>query len=293
MYDIEKLYEAKSPMDASDYLCQNPDAIIIAGGSDVLIKIRDGKLAGAHLVSIYGLDELRGVTMEADGNIKIGPLTCFSDIAKNPVILENIPVLADAVSTVGGPQIRNIGTVGGNTCNGVTSADSASTFLAYDAQMEILGPNGTRKMPIEKFYTGAGKVDLKPGEILVSINISKESYAEKYGSYYKYSMRNAMDIATSTCSVNLSLTDDKKSIKTLRAAYGVAAPIPTRAHKTEEMAAGMPISKENIDKISQNVLEELNPRDSWRASKALRQHILTEMTKTCIEKSIEKAGGAI
>ena len=157
MYDIKALYEADNISHAIQLLEEHPEALIIAGGSDVLIQIREGKRAGAELVSIYGLDELRGVKMEEDGTIRIGSLTSFSHITKDEVIKKYIHVLGEAVDKVGGPQIRNIGTIGGNTCNGVTSADSASTLFAWDAIIELTGPQGVRKVPIQEFYIKAGK----------------------------------------------------------------------------------------------------------------------------------------
>ena len=129
MYDIKALYEADNISHAIQLLEEHPEAFIIAGGSDVLIQIREGKRAGAELVSIYGLDELRGVKMEEDGTIRIGSLTSFSHITKDSIIQKYINVLGEAVDKVGGPQIRNIGTIGGNVCNGVTSADSAALLF--------------------------------------------------------------------------------------------------------------------------------------------------------------------
>ena len=134
MYDIEKLYQAKDVPDAIAALTADPQAIIISGGSDVLIKIREGKLAGCSLVSIHGIKELEGVTMEEDGTIVIGPATTFSHVTYHKIIQKYIPMLGDAVDQVGGPQIRNIGTIGGNISNGVTSADSASTLFAMNGR---------------------------------------------------------------------------------------------------------------------------------------------------------------
>ncbi|WP_295765725.1 FAD binding domain-containing protein, partial [uncultured Oscillibacter sp.] len=125
MYDMKALYQARSVEDAVALRLAHPEAQIIAGGSDVLVQMREGRRAGAELISIQGLDEIRGVSMDADGTLRIGSLTSFSHIARDPLIREHIPVLGEAVDQVGGPQIRNIGTIGGNTCNGVTSADSA------------------------------------------------------------------------------------------------------------------------------------------------------------------------
>ena len=115
MYDIKALYEAENVQDAIRLLTEHPQAQIIAGGSDVLVQIREGKRAGVELVSIYGLDELRGVSLEEDETLRIGSLTSFSHITKNELIQKYIPVLGEAVDMVGGPQIRNIGTIGGNT----------------------------------------------------------------------------------------------------------------------------------------------------------------------------------
>lgn len=173
MYDIKALYEADSAQHAVRLLIEHPNAQIIAGGSDVLVQIREGKRAGAELVSIYGIDALRGVSYEDDGAIRIGSLTSFSHITKDPIIQKHINVLGEAVDMIGGPQIRNIGTIGGNTCNGVTSADSASTLHAWDAVIELLGPQGTRRIPIRDFYIKAGTVDLKPGELQTAVIIPK------------------------------------------------------------------------------------------------------------------------
>ena len=156
MYDIKALYESESAQDAVRLITEHPDAQIIAGGSDVLVQVREGRRAGAELVSIYGIDALRGVSYEDDGAIRIGSLTSFSHITKDPLIQKHIRVLGEAVDLVGGPQIRNVGTIGGNTCNGVTSADSASTLHAWDAVVEILGPEGSRRVPIHDFYLNAG-----------------------------------------------------------------------------------------------------------------------------------------
>ena len=293
MYDIKALYEARSVQEAVSLRLEHPDAHIIAGGSDVLIKMREGKLAGCELLSIYGIDALRGVMLEEDGTIRIGSLTSFSHITKSPIIQEHINVLGEAVDQVGGPQIRNIGTIGGNTCNGVTSADSASTLLAWDAIVELTGKDGVRRLPIRDFYMKAGVVDLHPDEIQTAILIPKEAYAGYQGHYIKYAMRNAMDIATTGCSVNVKLSADKKTLEDVRIAYGVAGPVPMRCPTAEALAKGKAVSAEVVEAFGQAVLEDINPRDSWRASKAFRQHIAVELAKRALQKSIELAGGAL
>ena len=293
MYDIKALYEAESVAHATELLLAHPEAKVIAGGSDVLIQMREGRLAGATLVSIYGLDELRGVSIEADGTIRIGSLTSFSHITKSPIIEEHIRVLGEAVDMVGGPQIRNIGTIGGNTCNGVTSADSASTLVAYDAIVELTGAEGKRLVPIREFYIKAGKVDLRPGEIETAILIPKESYEGCKGHYIKYAMRNAMDIATCGCSANVKLSADKKTIERARLAYGVAGPVPMRAPSAEAAANGKPVSAETVEAFAKAALDDVNPRTSWRATKEFRLHLVAELARRALSEAIRLSGGEL
>ncbi|HPK14652.1 MAG: Nicotinate dehydrogenase FAD-subunit [Firmicutes bacterium ADurb.Bin248] len=293
MYDMKALYEAKSVPDAISLLQEHPGARILAGGSDVLVQLREGKLAGLEFVSIFKLDELRGVSLEQDGTMRILPLTSFSHVARDPIVNRCVRVLAEAVDKVGGPQVRNIGTIGGNICNGVTSADSASTLVAYDAVVEVTGPEGVRQLPISEWYVGAGKVALRPAELLTAILIKKESYEGYAGFYIKYAMRNAMDIATLGCSVNVKLSGDKKTVADARVAYGVAGPVPMRAKSAEEAARGKPVSEETVEAAAQAALADVNPRTSWRATKEFRLHLVEELARRALKEAINRAGGEI
>lgn len=293
MYDIKELYEAESLEHAIRLRVEHPEAHIIAGGSDVLVQIREGRRAGVELISIYTLDELRGVSLDENGAIRIGSLTSFSHITRDPIIQKHLNVLGEAVDTVGGPQIRNIATIGGNTCNGVTSADSASTLHAYEAIIELAGPDGIRRIPIKDFYIKAGVVDIRPGEIQTAIIIPKESYENTQGCYIKYAMRNAMDIATLNCSVNVRLSPDKRTFERVRIAYGVAGPVPMRALSAEAEANGKPVAMETVEAFSSAVINDIRPRDSWRAAKAFRQHIAVELAKRALIESVKRCGGEI
>ena len=291
MYDMKALYEAESVEHAIRLRLEHPEAQIIAGGSDVLVQMREGKRAGKELISIHMIDALRGVSLDEAENIRIGSLTSFSHITRDPIIRKYINVLGEAVDQVGSPQIRNIGTIGGNTCNGVTSADSASTLHAYEAIVELTGSRGVRRVPIHDFYIKAGVVDIRPDEIQTAILIPKASYENTFGHYIKYGMRNAMEIATLGCSVNVRLSADKQTVERCRIAYGVAGPVPKRCPTAESVANGAKPSKELAERFSRAVIDDINPRDSWRASKAFRQHIAVEMAKRAFTQAVELAGG--
>ena len=295
MYDMSALYQAESVQDAIRLRLEHPEAQIIAGGTDVLVQMREGKRAGKALISIQGCREMRGVSLDDQENLRIGSLTTFSHITADPLIQRYINVLGEAVDMVGGPQIRNAGTIGGNTCNGVTSADSASTLHAWEAIIEITGKNGVRRVPIKDFYIKAGTVDLRieDGEIQTAILIPKASYDRTFGHYIKYAMRNAMDIATLGTSVNVRLSADKKTVERARVAFGVAGPVPLRAATAEALAKGQIVSLELAERFAQAVTADINPRDSWRAAKDFRLHIAVESAKRAFIESVKLAGGEL
>jgi xanthine dehydrogenase FAD-binding subunit len=292
MFDIAKYEEAYSIEEAIALLKANPKAVIISGGSDVLIKIHEGKMPDAELVSIHGIPELQGVTLAQDGTIRIGAGTAFSKITKDPIVQKYIPVLGEAVDMVGGPQVRNIGTIGGNVSNGVTSADSASTLFALNAKLKIQGPEGERVVAIQDFYKGPGKVDLKHAEILTAIMITAENYRGYAGHYIKYAMRNAMDIATLGC-VAVCKIKDKKQIEDYRLALGVAGPIPMRCLQTEAAAKGKVFCEELLFELGKIAITEVNPRTSWRASKEFRLQLVEELSKRAFREAFVKAGGEL
>ncbi|MBU9727172.1 xanthine dehydrogenase subunit XdhB [Diplocloster modestus] len=293
MYDIEKYYQAKDVADCIRALREDPDAVIISGGSDVLIKIREGKMAGCSLVSIHGIPELEGISMEEDGTIVIGPATTFSHITNNDIIKKHIPILGNAVDQAGGPQLRNIGTIGGNVCNGVTSADSASSLFALNAVLELTGPDGVRLLPIQEFYTGPGRTVREHAELLTAVRITRENYEGFGGHYIKYGKREAMEIATMGCAVYIKLSADKTSVEDVRIAFGVAAPTPMRCTKTEERVKGMALDQELLNAVGKGVLEEVNPRTSWRASREFRLQLIEEMSRRALAQAVIYAGGEI
>lgn len=293
MYDIKRFYQAVDVEDALRALKDDSEAIVISGGSDVLIKIREGKFADCSLVSIHGLRELTGVTMRDDKTIVIGPASTFSDITNDPIIQKYIPVLGNAVDQAGGPQLRNVGTIGGNVCNGATSADSASSLFLLDAVLVLRSGHGERMISIREFYKGPGQVVRERTEILTEIRIPQESYQDFFAHYIKYGKRNAMEIATLGCACGVKLSPDKTTVDEMRLAYGVAAPTPIRCAGAERLCKGMKIGAELYETVGKAALLEVKPRSSWRASKEFRLQLVEELFKRAIKEAITKAGGDV
>lgn len=293
MYDIQKIHQASDIQDAIRALAQDPQAVVISGGSDVLIKIREGKLAGCSLVSIHGISELKGIELDTDGTIVIRPATSFSHVTKHPLIQKYMPMLGAAVDQVGGPQIRNIGTIGGNVCNGVTSADSASTLFTFHAVLELTGPGGKRLVPIAEFYAGPGRTVRAHEELLTAIRIARADYEGFSGHYIKYAQRNAMDIATLGCAANVRLGADKMTVEDFRLAFGVAAPTPVLCPKAQAAAIGKRVTPAVLEAVGEAAMAEVSPRTSWRASREFRLQLVRELSGRALTQAIINGGGAV
>lgn len=288
MFDIDSYQKANSVEEAIQLLSQNPKAIPLAGGTDILVRLHQGNPDYRHVVDIHDMAELKGIFQAPDGTITVGSGNTFSQLMADSIIKNHIPVLAQGAATVGGPQVRNVATVGGNICNGAPSADSAAPLLVLNATVVLRGPQGERRLPLHEFYHGPSRVDRQPAEIMTALSIAPDDYNCWSGSYYKYAMRDAMDIATIGCAAACKLDGGK--LAELRLAFTVAGPTPLRCWKTEENARGSTIDTSLLARIKASVLTDLRPRDSWRAAKALRQQIIQTLTERVITQALQPCG---
>lgn len=289
MYDIKGYYDAETVSQATVLLAENPNLKIIAGGTDVLIKMHGGQLENVELLSLRKIKSLEKISLTDDETIVIGAMATFAMIFHNPLLKDLVPILTEAAISMGGPQIRNIATIGGNVCNGATSADSASSLFALNAQLKLESKDGERVVPIREFYLGPGKVAINPGEILTEILIAPEDYKGFGGHYIKFAMREAMDIATLGVAVLCKV--DSGKFDEVRIGLGVAGPTPLRCLEAEEYAKGKKISSETLGEIGKLAVKSTKARTSWRASKEYREHLVEELTQRAL-KTVVSAGGA-
>lgn len=283
MFDIKNYYKARSVADAIDYLGKHPEARCLAGGTDVLVRLRELHPGYEHLVCIRDLPELKPIEILPDSTLRIGAGATFDDIMESNAVAVCAPLLAEAAASVAGPQIRNVGTIGGNLCNGAVSADTAAPVLAMDANLRLAGPEGERVIPALGFHTGPGKVALKPGEIMLSVDVPAQSWQGFGGRYIKYAMREAMDIATIGCAASIRIEDGV--ISGARLAYAVAAPTPIRCANAEAALMGKKFGPEAIDEAQKAVEADVKPRTSWRATAEFRMHII----KTLLRRTLRDA----
>jgi xanthine dehydrogenase FAD-binding subunit len=290
MFNISVLQEPESLAAAVALLRADPELRPIAGGTDVLIRLQHGAEGWSRLLSLRNIPSLAEIDLRPDGTFAIGAMATFSRIFQDPDLRRLLPSLAEAAVSMGGPQIRNVATIGGNICNGAVSGDSASTLFALDALLKLDSAEGERILPIQEFYAGPGKVKLRPGELLSAILIPRSSYRDTGGHYIKFAMRKAMDIAT--LGVSALCRVERGEFSDLRLALGVAAPVPIRCPEAEAYALGRPVSPATLHEIGRLAVQASRARTSWRASKDYREHLIQVLTERAVEEAAKRAGGA-
>jgi len=289
MFPIEKYHFASSVGDAVQALAADEKAKIIAGGTDVLVRLHGGNSDYDRLVDINGLSELKEIKIDGEGNILIGSLATFTEIMEHEVVKKHLPVIAESLATIGGPQVRNSGTMGGNICNGAVSADSACAALIHEFDLLIEGLEGERTESINGFHTGPGRTILQKGDLLKYFCVRPENYKGFSASYYKYAMRGAMDIATIGCGAAVKMNGDV--IEILKLAFTVAAPTPIRCKNAEKAMENKTITEETLQTMADALEEDVKPRDSWRASKDFRLHLIRTLAKKVTQQAVDNQGG--
>lgn len=233
---VETLLKARSLDDCWDFMRKYPeDFCLIAGGTDVCVKIREGDLKETALLDISDLVNCLGIEV-TETAVGIGSAVKFADITQSPILRQYYPGLVAAVQTIGAPQIRHMGTLGGNLANGSPAADSAPPLLALEATLEIVSEKGKRSVALKDFYLGKGKTVLGQGEILTRIWVPKPEALERV-SFAKLGLRNALAIARLSIAVNLQLDESLNIVKAV-VASGAIGLNPMREPEIEALLLG-------------------------------------------------------
>ncbi len=284
-------------------------AKLIAGGTDVIVMIKQKTMAPDILISLQGIPGLDQI--KYNGSLSIGPMVTHRAIEKSEVIKKNFSALADAVDDLGSVQIRNIATLGGNICTAAPSADTATPLLVLGTQIKIKSVREERTLPIEEFFKGPGETGLKMGEMVKELSIPK-LLPNTGSAYYKLQRRLALDLPILGVSVLLSLDKNKVTCsdmlcttspisailhkmeedeiicKEAKIALGVAAPTPMRALKAEALLRGKKLSDELLEEAANTASQEAQPRDTLRGEAWYRRDMIRVLVKRMVMKSIER-----
>jgi carbon-monoxide dehydrogenase medium subunit len=282
MSEIENYVRAASLQEACSLL-QDPDARVIAGGTDILLKAKAMKAPSIHLVDISDICELRGIRAE-DGGVRIGAVTRLGEIVRSPLLqTPALRALVQGALLVGSPQIRNLATLGGNLCNAAPSADTSAPLLVLEGCAEVESPAGRYSLPLEKFFIGPGRTVLKPGELLASIFIPNPA-SEARAVYLKHSPRRAMDLAV--VGVAALLVDCKP--RQVRIALGAVAPTPMRACEVEQfLKEASALDDATIQQAAAMAAQAARPISDVRSSAEYRTWMVESLARRALQQIVE------
>ncbi len=261
----------------------------VAGGTDVLVKIKEGKLLPDYLISLkHIIAQDRPFLNHETGELYVGAFMTHRSIELSSTVREHYPILHDAVSNIGSVQIRNVATIGGNLVNAVPSADGAIPLITLDAKAHIYGTKGKRTAELRRFFLGPGQCDLDGGEILTELVIPP--LPPRTGSaYVKHGRRSAMELPMLGAGVLISLEEDMATCAKARICLGVAAPTPLRCLQAEEYLEGKVVDESTLEETGKIAAAESKVRDSIRGVAWYRREMVGVLVKRMGLKALERA----
>lgn len=261
----------------------------IAGGTDVLVKMREGKLAPDCLISLrHIIGQDRPFLNTETGELYIGAFMTHRSIELSTLVQHRYPILHDAVKNIGSVQIRNVATIGGNLVNAVPSADGAIPLIALDGKAHIYGPKGYRLVDLARFFLGPGQCDIQGAEILTEIIIPRMALRTG-GAYTKHGRREAMELPMLGVGVLFTLEPDMTTCAKARICLGVAAPTPFRAKEAEKYLAGKPVTADTLSEAGRIAAGESRVRDSIRGVAWYRREMVGVLVKRMGLLALERA----
>ncbi|MBJ6802243.1 FAD binding domain-containing protein [Geomonas propionica] len=285
MYVPDFEYHApKSVAEACAILAELGDrATVLAGGTDVLHKMKVGKLAPEHLVSLKHLDELRDIR-EEPGRVVIGALASHNQIYTSRLLQRRYLSLPMAAHTMASNQICNLGTVGGNIVNGVPSADLPPILIALNASIRLTSAHGERTMPLEDFFHGSAQTRIEQGEILTEIEIPDQ--ASTGSTYLKFGLRRSGALAVAAAAVSVQVAGE--TLHGVRIVLASAAPTVIRVTGAERSLVGRRIDDDLLAEAGYLAAQASSPRDSIRGSAEYRRNLVEVLTKRALRKAIDE-----
>ncbi|MDF9406842.1 MAG: Carbon monoxide dehydrogenase medium chain [Pelotomaculum sp. PtaB.Bin013] len=282
--DFEYYAPASLP-EACGLLAQfGPRAKVLAGGTDVLPKMKQEILTPEVLISLKNLSQLTGIYYEKGKGVVIGARATHNDLVDSPVLQEKYLSICEAAHHMANNQIRNTGTIGGNIVNAVPSADLPPILIALGAVVRLAGTGGERTLPLEDFFSGPGKTVISQDEVLTEIIIPDQPFTGS--TYIKFGLRRSGALAVVGVAVAVVMEGD--ICNEARIVLGAVAPVPMRANKAEELLKGKSVTEDLLEKVGVCAAGESKPISDIRGSAEYRQDMVRVFTKRALLKAIKE-----
>ena len=254
---------------------------ILAGGTDLLVRIKTGRIAPRAVIDIKHIPGLNSGIQFEGGQVVIGALSLMADIQDDPSLKQQFPALSEAAASVGSVQIRNRATLAGNLCNASPAADTAPALLIYKAKVKLAGRDGSRILPLEQFILGPGKTALQTGELVESILIPIPS-SDQTAAFQRLTRRKGVDLAT----INVCCQVFNSGL--VRFAIGASGPVPFVVEDASGQLVDPNVTSESKKQILHTLMEAAVPISDVRASREYRQAMLVVLAWRTLQISIER-----
>ncbi|OFX16973.1 MAG: FAD-binding protein [Bacteroidetes bacterium GWA2_31_9] len=271
----------KTVNEAVDILAKyGSKASILAGGTDIVVKLKETPFNPEILVDIKGIDELSKIEF-SNGVLKIGALVTFSELIDSEIVKTNFPLIHEASTTVASIGTRNRATIVGNICSAVPSLDSGPALLVYEADVIVKNNSGERKISIKDWFTGPKKTAIKEGDLVIGLEIKKPT--DKHGtSYVKLGRYRGEDLAQAGVGVFVTESNNYKI------SFCALGPVPVRATIIENLLNGKSLDEKILNEAKELVEKVISPITDIRASKEYRMHIAKVMLERALLKAKER-----
>jgi len=267
------------------------EARLLGGGTDLVVKLRAGTLWPRAVITLGFIKELRIMKKNSDGSLKIGAMQTLREIEHGDLLGDDFDLIRQGAGCVSSMQVRNMATLGGNSCNASPAADTVPGLIAAGAQALIMGKERERMLPLEEFFLGPGQTALQRDEMLTGFRLPAPS-PHSGGYYKKFAIRGEVDLAIVGVAATLDLGDDDLCIKEARIVLGAVGPTPLRSRKAEEMLSGQHVKKDLFIEAARIAAEESKSISDQRASARYRKEMIRVWTRYALEEAFRKCKGA-
>ncbi|MBN1773288.1 MAG: xanthine dehydrogenase family protein subunit M [Deltaproteobacteria bacterium] len=271
-------------------LAEHPGAALLAGGTDLLVRIRARELQPSAVVSLRSIPELAGAAAERGGGLRLGAATPVADLLRRATVVRRYPLLAQALRVMASPQIRNVATLGGNLCNASPCADTAPPLLAYEARVELRSARGRRELPLEEFFRGPGTTARRASEILTAVRLPAPPPGARV--LFHKQRRVHLDLALASVAVLLRLQGT--TCRRARLAAGSVGPTPLRLRAVERFLEGRILTEEVAVEAGRLAATAVSPITDLRSTADWRRRIVEVRVRRALVElaGLERAGGA-
>jgi xanthine dehydrogenase FAD-binding subunit len=266
----------------------NGKAKLLAGGTDILVQLREGLREAELVVDVKKIPELMEMSYSAAKGLRLGASVPCYQIYENAEVARAYSALADAARIVGGWQIQSRASVGGNLCNSSPAADTIPALIAHGCTCVVAGPKGQREIKVEEFCSGPGKNVLQPGELLVTL-VFPPGGTGAGSAYERFIPRNEMDIAVAGAGSWVQLSADRRTVERARIGLCAVAPTPKCAQEASQWLAGKPATEESFAQAGELAKKVATPITDMRGTAEYRIHLIGVLVKRTLAKAAERA----